>query len=219
MVRGLFLLFTLFLLSVCSSKAPDRSDANRRDPKVKAIKGPRGETSWGDAALNLIPARSGIASTSEAQIKTQFAECHFGSVSTASRLGDCPADKMIPERPAGLDKLQIQILPGGDAAPAMRLVACCSKDSPQPLKGQLVIRAERLCPEVTLVASQSAHVYRVSAPGKRDFVQAEISYGTDDKKVVGHTILLTPSEVGSECSDIVAADKALNTEFGTPSAP
>ena len=217
MVRAFVLWPALALLAACSESNSNVAIPEEARASSLATSAASGPTSWGEAILNFVPSRSDSAITSEAEVKAQFAACRFGSSGIALRMGECPAEQLIPNRPRSIDKLQIQISSDGDTVPAMRLIVCCSDGGRQPFEDESVIRAEKLCPEVTLVASQSAHVFRISAPGKRDFVHAMISHGAGTQKVVSHTILLAPSEAGSECSNIVAADKGLDSQFGAPS--
>ena len=46
--------------------------------------------------------------------------------------------------------------------------------SGDPLAGALVLRNELICPELTLMASQSVRAFRIAAPGKREFHQINL---------------------------------------------
>ena len=99
----------------------------------------------------------------------------------------------------------------------MRLISCCS-GVPDPFAKSTVIKTEIMCPEMTIVASDLARVFRVSAAGKRDFVYSLMSRQTAGQQTTSSTVHLGAVAPGEECAAIVGSDHSLGPVTNAPAS-
>lgn len=207
LARSFRIAIACFAVAACGSV--DQVSGNDVPGETSAVADEDVPQEWGAILMSLVGDRTNQSPPTIDQVKRAFsAACEFGSGDGAvSAL--CKPVGVVDAAPQSFRDLRLQLLNQGPEVRAVRMTACCGSDLPDPLATQSVIRAEKLCPEITLVASQSAHVFRVSAPGKRDFVLGTIGHADGENRSTSHTLLLTPAEDGSECADLIAAEKDL----------
>jgi len=208
------------LLCACGSGDPVRSEATATKTSSEAVQGRKAPADWGSAMLSLVPDRVDDRAATLADVTDAFSACTVDQ--PGGRSGSCPVERLVPSAPVSFKQLRYKLLAGDAGVRAIRFVACCGNNLPDPLAGQDVIRREKFCPDLTLVASQSARVYRISSPGKRDFVTAGRASGAGDSNLeaVTHTILLEPVEDGSECDALKSAEMEFGGSVATsPSEP
>lgn len=160
--------------------------------------------SWGSALLGLIPERGDPSTPSLVRVRKAFEAC----ISTGQAAQDARCDLRGPSRAAGDGPtVAVKIDPSGAEARVVRLSACCSSDTDffQPFRTEPVILTELICSELTFVASETVKAFRVTSPGKRDFVYAIGSRSTPAGRHVEMSMWLSPLEPGDECSSLAGA--------------
>jgi len=156
---------------------------------------------WGPKLLSLIPERGDGFTPSLASVQAAFKDCGIGA--ERALRGRCDLSARAPTSPSA-PSVRMEIVASGREARAIRLTACCAadKDFFRPIETEAVIRTELICPELTIVSSETVQAFRVSSAGKRDFVYAKGSRTTPDGRLVDLTMFLTPIEQTDECSSL-----------------
>lgn len=159
---------------------------------------------WGAMLLGLIPERGDQSVPSVARVREALGECVAEQPGPAA--GRCDLLGRAPSAP-GAPSVGVQIDRAGSNAAAVRLSACCSSDPNffRPIQDAPVVRTELMCPEMTIVSSDTVQAFRVSSPGKRDFVYAKGSRTTAAGGRIDLTILLSPVDQSDECSTLAEA--------------
>lgn len=166
-------------------------------------------TGWGPALLSLVPERGDDTTPSLATIRDAFKEC--GLKKHGPLVGRCDLSGVSPASPSALS-VGIEIEASGDEARAIRLSACCSADENffRPIEEESVIRTELICPELTIVSSETVKAFRVSSTGKRDFIYAKGTRTSAAGGRVDLTLLLSPIDRSDECLSLRAAHAGSN---------
>ena len=159
---------------------------------------------WGPILLGLVPERGDQSTPSLSTIRAAFKDCGIKQEGVLN--GRCDLSGGAPSSPDA-PSVGIEIDSPGGQARAIRLSACCSADENffQPIEGESVIRTELICPELTIVSSETVQAFRVSSSGKRDFVYARGSRTSAAGRRADLTVLLSPVELSDECSSLAAA--------------
>ncbi|WP_118857267.1 hypothetical protein [Sphingomonas mesophila] len=173
----------------------DRSQVGQRSPD-------RG--GWGERLLSIVPARSETGLPTVDSLQRALAPCGPGQspCNLAARPGDGPTVKVTMDATS-------------QGVRTVALAACCS-DQPDffsPLESLALIRTTLFCPELTIAASQPVEAFRVSAPGRRDFVYTTATESTPAGQSITFTAHFATIETGKECKAISAGARAGNTEF------
>jgi len=147
--------------------------------------------------LELVPAREEDSAPPAGDVRALLPECHFADAGTGPEArGSC--DVTVEGKPATIEaRLHVT----GEQASALRLSTPNGANLGAP-GGRSTLRSELLCPDVTLVASASIQVYRVSTPGKRDLVYLESRDPAGGEASL--ILLLNPVASGAECAAIAA---------------
>lgn len=168
--------------------------------------------SWGEMLLELIPGKLDSNPVSAETVRATLTNCAFGRDGAAAFQADCSA--VGTSQAPGV---AVRVVIGKTDGPvaAVRLTACCGDGDEffQPLANERIIRTELMCPEITIVASDSAKTFRISAPGKRDVLYLAISNVVPTGKSVSHTFLLAPGEGENECAALASAEIKLDTQI------
>ena len=192
------------MLSACDG-GREQASGDPADPLVNTQRQSSDETQsrgWGPLLLGLVPERGDQSAPSLARVRDALKDCGqpSGEAGRCDLLGRGPALPGAPSVSFEIDSTS------GDAL-AIRLSACCSADPDffRPIGDEAVILTELICSELTIVSSETVKAFRVSSPGKRDFIFARGSRTTPTGGRVDLTMMLSPVEQIDECPSLAAA--------------
>ena len=202
---ALALLISVSLTACDGKQAQDSSQA--RDLLARPAQQKSGDLQqkgWGPMLLSLVPERGDQSTPSTATVRAAFKSC--GITHDGPPSGRCDLLGGLASSP-GAPSASVVIDSSGNEAEAVRISACCSSDENffRPIQNQPIIRTELICPELTIVSSETVQAFRVSSTGKRDFVYARGSRTTTAGRRVDLTLILAPIEPSDECSSLAAA--------------
>ena len=203
--RGVLALVLSVSLSACDGKDGQNFVDSADLVQTKQQKSPAlDRKGWGPILLGLVPERGDQSTPSLVAIRGAFKDC--GIKQEGMLNGRCDLSGGAPSSPDA-PSVGIEIDSSGGYARAIRLSACCSTDDNffRPIERESVIRTELICPELTIVSSETVQAFRVSSSGKRDFVYARGSRTTAAGRRADLTVLLSPVELSDECSTLAAA--------------
>jgi hypothetical protein len=144
----------LVVAALLAAGCGSRQEAdNRADRKAAAASAAAAGLS--DQLLALAPGRFDEQPLTADAARSALRSCSFGP----EFAGECRQADGTPLQAAvqGGDPLLVRLWQDG-------------RSDLDVLAGASAIRSEMLCPELTLMASESARAFRVTAPGKKDFV-------------------------------------------------
>jgi len=147
--------------------------------------------------LELAPAREEDSAPAAGHVQALLPECLFADAGLGPEArGSC--DLTVGGERA---TIEARLHVAGEQATALRLAAPHGAVLSPP-GGQSTLRSELLCRDLTLVASASTQVHRISAPGKRDLVYVESRDPAGGEASL--ILLLSPVAPGAECAAIAA---------------
>ncbi|QNN67119.1 hypothetical protein H9L13_10870 [Sphingomonas lutea] len=192
------MLIVCFAVSGCREDAEPQ--ANLTNMQISTLPKPQDQAAkgWGAKILSLVPDRNSIALPSASTVKSTFRACALRGIDKLEGRCNLDAEAAVEGAPA----VRIAIFLSEEGAKALHLQACCSDDDEffKPIAGQAVLRSELFCSELTITASESVQAFRVTAPGKRDFLYSRQEQGLPEGRAIIQKVLLTAVEPGDECS-------------------
>jgi hypothetical protein len=187
-----------------SATNPNRNEAGSSAPAPASS----AKRDWGERLLSLVPSRDDPSLPKLPLARAAFSDCQptgAQSMSMQCNLHGGPSSQAPAE-----SSLNVQLRTQGGRVSGISLTACCSDDVAafRPILSSQVLGSELLCSALTFVASDSVHAYRVSAPGKQDFVYMRTERATPEGRTVNLLLLLQPIEPGDECTALQDAQSS-----------